>query len=479
MKKVAGVLLAAFLLFAYHPASGQRVLSLDDAVSIAMRSSVDALTAKNRLEDAQAGYRVVMLGHRVSLMLDFTAPTYTRSLVSYFDPITGNEQFFSVANTTVEGRLTATQPIAATNGTLSLYGSLLGRSQTSDITGTSRDYYSNLYINLSQPLFGFNSLKAETTRAKIELAKAERDFAQEKMDITYSVSTAFYALYKAKRNMEITAEKVSQIEKSYETARNKFKAGLIAEVEAMEFEVDLAQSQNDLYKTRKEYEDLKDSFKLLIGLGLDEAIDVTANLAFVPVEIDPDEAIRDVLENRADYQNAKADIELGELRIREIKDQNALHASINASYGINRDDNTFSGIFHNFLGSRGVAVSLRLPVFDWGKNGKLVELAGADLRLKETQLERMALTVIREVKSAISNLQTAEARIKILGRSVEVAQKSYTIKLERFANGTITSFELSQAQMKLADVKMSVMNALIDYELAKADLERKTLKKYR
>jgi outer membrane protein len=478
MKRVTGMLLAAFLLLAYHPASGQKVLTLDDAASIAMQNSVDALAARNRLEDAQANYRVVVLGQRLSLRLDLTVPAYTRSLASYFDPITGNEQFFSVANTTIEGQLVASQPIAATNGKLSLLGSLLGRNQISDITGTSRDYFSNLYVSLSEPLFGFNALKAEATRAKTELAKSERDYAQAEMDITYSVTAAFYGLYRAKRNMEITAEKVSQIEKSYDTALNKFKAGLIAEVEAMELEVDLAQGRNELYEAKKNYEELKDGFKLLIGLGLDEPVDVTANLAFVPAEIDPEEAIRNVLETRADYQNAKADIDLDELRIREIKDRSAIHASINASYGINRDDRTFSGVFRNLLGSRSVTVNLSVPVFDWGKNGKVVEQAKADLKLQERRLERMALAITHEVKSAISNLQTAEARIKILGKSVEVAQKSYEIKLDRFANGAITSFELSQAQMKLTDMKMSVMSALIDYELARADLERKTLKKY-
>jgi outer membrane protein TolC len=472
-------MLLVVCLFSFHQqALAQRALTLEDAITIAFQKSIDVLSEKNRLEDAQANYQAVKLGQRAAVKMDFELPAYSRSLTSYFDPITGNERFFSIRNTTVEGRLSIGQPIVMTNGQISIIGSIFGRNQFSDISGKSRDYFSNLFINLSQPLFGFNTQKAVATRAKMDLDRAERDYAQARMDIIYSITSGFYNLYKSKRSMEITEEKVSQVEKSYNTALNKFKAGLIAEVEAMELEVDLAQSQNELFNAKKNYEELKDDFRLLIGLGLDEPLDVTASLAFVPVEINLEEAVKNVLEARSDYQNAKADMTLDELSINETRAQNAVQGSLIANYGINRNDDRFAGIFHNFLGSRSITMNLSIPVFDWGRSKVIVEQARANLKLKGRQLEKLEMSIVKEVKSAVSNIQSAEARIKILGKSADVAEKSFNIKLERFANGAITSFELSQAQIKLTDMKLSVMNALIDYELARADLERKTLKKY-
>lgn len=478
MKTILRMILALFLFFIPYSAMAQRPLTLEDAISIAFQKSIEVLSEKNRLEDAQANYQAVKLGQRATVRLDLELPAYTKSLASYFDPITGNERFFSIRNTTVEGRLSVNQPIVWTNGQISVFGSLFGRDQFSDISGKSRDYFSNVYIGLSQPLFGFNAKKAVATRAKIDLDKAERNYAQAKMNIIYDITSGFYNLYKSKRSMEITEEKVSQVEKSYNTALNKFKAGLIAEVEAMELEVDLAQSQNELFNAKKSYEELKDAFKLLIGLGLDEPVEVTASLDFVPIEINMEEAIKDVLETRADYQNAKADIYVDGLSIDETKAQNAIQASLNAHYGINRNDDRFAGVFHNFLGSRSITMDLSIPLFDWGRNKRVVEQARTNLKLKELRLEKMEQAIVKEVKSAISNIQSAEARIKILSKSAQVAEKSFNIKLERFVNGAITSFELSQAQIKLTDMKLNVMSALIDYELARADLERKTLKKY-
>ena len=72
-------------------------------------------------------------------------------------------------------------------------------------------------------------------------------------------------------------------------------------------------------------------------------------------------------------------------------------------------------------------------------------------------------------------MESAKARVEVLSKSVEVAQKSCDISLARFQAGTITSFDLSQMQLRLTDAKTTSLNALIDYKLALADLARRTL----
>jgi outer membrane protein TolC len=61
---------------------------------------------------------------------------------------------------------------------------------------------------------------------------------------------------------------------------------------------------------------------------------------------------------------------------------------------------------------------------------------------------------------------------------VEVARKSYEISTARFEAGNITSFDLSQTQLRLTDAQTNSLNALIDYKLAIADLKRKTFFDY-
>jgi outer membrane protein len=456
----------------------QRVLTLDDAFAIASGESYSIKVAEQTLIGSQKNLEIVKAGLLASVNLEFDLPRYSRTLSSQFNTELGTEQFYQVGYTTIEGKLSISQSILFSNGTISVYGSLFGRDQFSSLAGTTRDYFSDVSISLYQPLFIFNSQKGNLERAEINLEKANRQYTQAEKDLIYNVTAAFFNLYQAKKNVEITEEKVKQTEISYTTAVNKFKAGLIAEVEMLQLEVDLAASRNDLFNIQQQYDEGKNEFKLLIGLNIDEPIDVVTTLDFIPVTVDEKEAIESALKNRPDILNADADISLSKLNIDETDSESSLKAEINANYGINKNDDKFDYIFKNFADTRSVSMTLSIPIWDWGKNARQVEAAEANHNLNLLRYKNTKEQIVKEVRSAIRKLNSVKARIDVLSKSVEVAEKSFNISMERFKSGNITSFDLSQMQLKLTDSKINSLNALIDYKLALADLERKTFRKY-
>lgn len=453
----------------------QRVLTLQDALSIALEKSYAVKSAELVLLSSQKNLEAAKLGLMTSINMQFNVPSYSRTLSNQFNPLTGTQQFFDYGFTTYEGMLNFTQPIIFTNGTFTLSGDLWKRSQFSSGQQIPTDYYSNLSLSLQQPLFTFNTLKASLTRAEINLEKAQRSYTTTSKDIVYNVTVGFYQLYKAKKNVEITEEKVKQTETSYNTAQNKFKAGLIAEVEALQLEIDLASSRNDLLSAKRTLEEAKNDFKILIGLKLSDSIDVVAQLDYKPVDVNLDEAIDYAIANRNELKNSEADIALSKLSVDEINSQGNISAMLSANYGINKDQNRLQDIFHDFDGSRSVVFTVNVPVLDWGKNKRQVESAEANLNLYKLSYENQKQEIRKEIIEVVDNLNSAKARVETLSKSVELAQKSYDISLARFQAGTITSFDLQQMQLRLTDAKTNSLNALIDYKLALADLDRKTL----
>ena len=475
MKKYFSLLIIFIL--AGNTIFAQRIIAIDDAIAIALKQSYSILTAKQTLLESQKNLEATKMGLRSSVNMEFDLPSYSRSLRGYFDTDLGKEQYYSIGNTSVESRLSITQPILFTNGTLSVTGSLLGRDQFSEQVGTSRDYYSNLSVTLRQPLFVYNSLAGNLEKAEINLDRSERTYSQAERDIIYNVTEAFYNLYKAKKSVEIAEEKVKQTEDSYNTAASKFKAGLIAEVEALQLEVDFALSKNQLLNSKQDFEERKNDFKLLVGLDNDEDFEMVAELEYSPVELDVGKTINIALENRPEIKNAEADLKINELSIEEVDSRKTIKAEIYANYGINKNDELFDNIFRNFLDTRSVSLTVTVPVWDWGKNNLEVEAAEASQNKSLLSLERLKKQIKKEIQSAISKLNSAKARVNILRKNVEVAEKSYEISMERFKSGHITSFDLSQTQLKLTDAKQNNLNAIIDYLIAMADLERKTTKK--
>ncbi len=471
-------LLALLLFVCTSNIKAQNVLSLEESISLALRQSYSIQEAEYSLTSSRKNLEAAKLGLMSSVRFEFDVPRYSLQLSSQFNPSTGSEEFFKTGNTTVEGRLLISQPLLFSNGTISLIGSLFGRDQYSDFAGTNRDYFSNLSIRLNQPLFVFNSQKASLEKAEINLDRAERNYSKAERGIIYNVTASFLRLYQSKKRMEITRERVKQNEESFETASNKFKAGLIAEVEAMQLEVDLASSRNELLDAERNFEKLKNEFKLLIGIDLGENIDVTAELKFNPIDVNLEEAINTAIANQPDLQNAKDEIRLSEISVEEVDAQSTFRADLSANYGINKNDDRFKDVFSNFLDNRSVVMTLSIPVWDWGKNRTEVQAAEAGYKSSKLNFRNLKESIRNEIISSVNRINTAISRVDVLSKSVEVAEKSYNISLERFKSGTITSFDLSQIQLRLVEAKQSSLNALIDYELAIAELERKTMRDY-
>lgn len=453
----------------------QKILHLADALDIAKKQSYTILSAELSLENSKKNLEAIQLGLRTSVNLEFDLPKFSRSLQSQFNPITGNEQFFEVGNTTLESRLYFTQPIAFTNGTFSLVGSLFGRDQLSGSGGTNRDYYSNLSLRFRQPLFTFNSLSASLERAEINLEKSKRNFVRAEKELIYNVTSAFFSLYQLKKEVEIAEEKLAQTKISYETAQNKFKAGLVAEVEALQLEVDLAQDKNDLLSLQTRFAEYKNNFKLLIGLSLDDEIDVEEEIVIKDFEIKEDEAVNYAYQNRPDLFNAEADIRLNSLTIEEVSSRGSISAMLNANYGINKNADKFENIFKALAEDRSVTFTVTLPVWDWGKNNSEIQAAEANLKSSELSFRNQKDQIRNEIISIINKIKTARARLEVLTKSALLAQKSYDITVERFKSGTITSFDLTQMQIRLTDAKTNKLKAMVDYKLALADLTRRTL----
>lgn len=461
-------------LFIFSQAAAQHVLTLERSLEIALKESYDIKSARYSLINSQKSLEAVKLGLNSSVNMEFDLPNYYRQLSSQFNIETGKEEFYQVGATRLEARLFVTQPVIYTNGTFSLVGSMFGRDQFSDYTGTKRDYYSNLSIRLNQPFFTFNNQMANLERAEISLKKTERNYTQSELNIIYNVTQAFYRLYQSKESVKITTEKVKQTENSFETASNKFKAGLIAEVEKLQLEVDLAAARNDLLDAKRSFSESENNFKLLIGLPLTDSIDVEAEMVYLPVNINRQEAVTTALESRADVLNAEEDIYLQELVIDETDSRSDFKAELNANYGINKNDEEFRDIFGDFQDNRSVVFTVSVPILDWGRNGREVEAAEAEYKRTQLTYDNMKENITNEVNSAIGRVESALARVEVLSQSVEVAEKSYNISIERFNAGKITSFDLSQVQLRLTDTKLNSLGAIIDYKIALADLERKT-----
>jgi outer membrane protein TolC len=138
----------------------------------------------------------------------------------------------------------------------------------------------------------------------------------------------------------------------------------------------------------------------------------------------------------------------------------------------------FESSFDNFIDrppNRGITFSLSYPIFDWGRGVERVQQEMADLRAIELSHENWRVTIVREVRQIVRSVEEAKNRLRIHEKNQQVSQRSYEISRMRFENGDLTSQELAVEQERLAESRLTYLNAFITYQMAVADLKRKTL----
>lgn len=478
MKKPA---LLAFLfgtIFTFTFAQKHYVLTLDQSLELALKQGYAVQNATSQYLASKKGYESALRRLRTSIDLNVEAPTFSESLTSQFNPLTQRYEFYELQTTRFQTGLTINQPLVFSGGTLTLRESVFGRDQISGLGGsasTSKDFFNNFLVEYRQPLLTPNMHRINSDKAAIGLDQVESDFLRNQLDVIYTVTESFFSLYQLAQRVEISREQVKQNQESYETAKNKYGAGLIPEVEVLQSEVDLVTSQNELLNAQREVERAKNAFRLLVGLSSADDVDVIAAISYQSVPIDSVKAIDAALENRSEVLNASRNRDLRQMDIDVASARNDFRMDLTATYGFNRNDTELSRVWRDFGTSRSASLGLSIPLFDWGSNRLEVEAAEIQHRNAIAGYEYTRQQVRQEIIDLLNRIKVAESRIQVLEKVVAVAQKSYDISISRFSSGTINRNDLAQAQQRLTAAKINNLGALIDYRIGIADLKRKTL----
>ncbi|HLP16068.1 MAG TPA: TolC family protein [Bacteroidota bacterium] len=477
MKRNWIFLLFPFLVIRGSAAEKQTIWTLNECIDRALKTGYAVVNASSQYRASRSNYEAAKRRLRTSVAASLDLPNYQEALSNQFDPLSQQYKYFNLTTTRMQGSLSISQPILFTGGTLTVSDYVFGRDQTSGGSSAraGKDYFNNFLVEFRQPLFTTNQLRLGDERSRLSFEQAQADFAKNQLDIVYAVTESFYTTYQAVERYSIVKEQVRQNEESYQTAKRKFEFGLIPEVEALQSEVDLAGSQNDLLNASRDVERTKNQLKLLLGLSLGDQMEPSAVLEYTPLTIDSARAIETALTSRAEIQSALRSVQQRELDIDAARSRNEFRMDISATYGYNKSALVADDLLGQYGRTRSAALTVTLPLFDWGAHSYDVQAAQIQFDNALAAQDYVQDQIRQEILDLLGRINAADSRIRVLQKNVAVAQKGYDISLERFRTGTIGRNDLAQAQQRLTTTKLNSLSAQIEYKLGIADLKRKTL----
>lgn len=462
-------------------------LDFEKCLGRAMEQSYKMKTLKENMLSAEYDLKAATHSLRTNIDLNLTMPNYRETMQRFEDSL--GVYYTPIKQAIYSSNLSINQPLP-TDGKIYLSS---GFYSTSDYFRDKSTVQLNTRIGFEQPLeaiYSYNRIQANLKRAQLSYEQSEKQLKRAELDLKYEVSHLFYNLVSSQEQERIAKQTLDYQKEAFELAQNKYKAGVIAEVEALEMEIDLAEAENNYSIARANVQAHEDLLKQMLGIDLTDKLKLDYNLNYQKVFVDQADAIERGLKYRLEIRESEISKELAEINLKQTKVNGQITGSISGYYdfiGVGENDiniaygNTIEGAFDNLserTGNRGIALNISIPIWDWGVNRARVDAARARIRKADYTIANEKVNVQRDIRNTVNELQSALRRLELLEQNVEVAEKSFDISAKRFANGDINSQTLALNRNRLNQAYTSHLNAFITYKLKLADLTRKTFYDY-
>jgi len=473
-----------FLLFSTS-IFGQEIYHLDllKCLEIATEKNYRMRTLKENL--AQSEYLLTSATNRFKthVDLDLRAPAYTETIRRVQDSL--GVYFYPIKQFSYNAELKISQPLP-TDGEIFLSSEIYALEDYESDRNTAQFI---TRIGFSQPLeafYSFNQLQSALKTAELNYEISQKQLTRAKLDINYDVSEAFYGLIAALEREKITEQTLQAQIETTELAQNKYNAGVIAEVEALQMEVDLAEELNNADIARVNRLSQENWLKQLLEIPLIDSIIVSSDLTYDIVEVDLDLAIESGLKHRLEIREKEIERELAEINISRIRVRGQITGSINAYYdliGVSSDARsrgipyTFNNAWQEMQerpGNKVIALNISIPIFDWGVSYANVQAARANLNKTVFATDNEKVQVEREIRNLVAMSNSSLKRLQILEKNIELAKKSFEISKDRYARGEIDSQALALDRNRTSNAYLTHLQAYQDYKLLLIDLTRKT-----
>jgi len=365
-------------------------------------------------------------------------------------------------------------------------------------------YQTELSFNVQQPLlknFGPKIAKKEIIIARQNYSISEAQLKSQVLDTIYRVEDAYWNLVLAQENLKVRQQSLQLARDELAKTSKEIEVGQQAAIEILNVQATVSQREADIVQAEADVRIAENRLKVVLNLASGQELQsVKINLMdkpeFKPVKISLEEAAQIALANRPDLQvnnltidNKRFNLEVARNQLLPQLDLNFSYRSpgISGDYLLYQDNNPFSGVIigkipgsswnsfkdaMKFLYNNwSLNFTLTIPVADLvsRSNYAVAQTELSQSLAKQKAQEQQALL---EVSEAVNNIATYAKSVEAYRVAREFAEKNLEAENRKLAVGLSSNYFVLEAQDRLATARSNELRALVNYNLALANLEK-------
>ena len=337
-------------------------------------------------------------------------------------------------------------------------------------SGRDPNYIAEQYTNsasLNWTLWSGNKVESQVSQAKLDLDSKQWGIAKARQQLKYDATDAYFKFMAARDNVKLNQESVERLERYLQDVKLQFEVGVVAKVDVLRSEVELAKAKQSLIEAQNTYDLTMANLNNIIGFPLTTELNVKGDLSYARYEKELAFCVDAALRQRPEISQYTDAAKSAQEGITIAK--SGYLPTVSAVYNAGWYDSKFAG-GNNYNWSVYLLTSWTL--FDSGLTAGKVKQAVEGYKKAQEQLKQTVDSVQLDVRSTYLSLKAAEQSIATSSSAVGLAEEDYKIKVIRYQAGVGTNLDVLDAQLALTTAKNNFLKAMYEYNNFRAKLDK-------
>lgn len=339
------------------------------------------------------------------------------------------------------------------------------------------DVPSNYFINsvsASLPLYTGGRLENAVKQAKIGQELSGLQLTGTEQDVQFQTTQLYYQILACRHFQQVREEAVKQLAEHLKNVQTQFDVGNVTKADVLRSEVELANAKQGLVTAENNTKQAIAAFNKVVGLPITAATEINDVFNYEQHAYKLEECFAYASQHRPDELAAQKAVEQAKLAIDIAQSGKKLGLSFDASY------TTYDTAIDQFNTKQWMAgVTAHLNVLDGNVTRAGVKVAEQQLEQAKHQAAEVHNGVLLSVQNSFLDMQRAQRNMETMKVAVDKAKEDFSLAQARYGVNLGTNLDVMDAQVAFTAARTSYIQALYDYNVSKAALEKAVGKEVR
>jgi len=322
-------------------------------------------------------------------------------------------------------------------------------------------------------------------------------------DQLVSAADQYWSTVQARDQITVSQQALDLAQKSYDRDQQSLKLGALAPGDIFSSQSQVAVDQTQLLQAQSNYRQQLDLLRRLIGADIDPAARTAALVldddpsatAPVPPELSVEDAVAAALRRRPEMDALSRQQLEDRFSLAQARDSLRPDLSLSGNYGSNGlagnqvpvvtplgttiggSTSGFGSALHQVFAfgspTYGFSLNLNLPLRNSSAESQMAN-ALVSQASHAYQVRNETQQITQDVRVADTQVRMAAAVVQSATTARDLAQKNVDAYQQKYQLGSITVFELLQAQVQLSNAQSTLLGAFTNYQIAEIAYQRAT-----